>query len=231
MTNSDPESMPYTILIPRARLTAFLVLVALVLLINHVMLQVFYYGWDAGHWLLRDMFDVDEEENFPTYFSSFILLLSAGLLYAISCRKAEEQDRFTRHWLGLSVIFLALSMDEVAGMHEAVNTVTDFPWTEPLAIVPVVVALIYVRFLIQLPVTSRIGFLAAGCLYVGGAIGVEHLTDWYLESHSMNALGYNLLTPLEEGMEMFGIILFINTLLGYMGRENARISLVIEQDD
>lgn len=228
MPTSNPDSLPYTIQIPRARLTCFLVLVVLVLLINHVMLQVFHYQWDAGHWVLRDLFDVDEEENFPTYYSAFALLIAAGLLYAIALRKASEQDRFTRHWFGLTLGFLAMSVDEVAGMHEALNTITDFPWTLPAAFAVLVVAILYLKFLLHLPLPTRIGFLLSGMLFAGGAIGVEHATDWYLENHSMDTLGYNLLTALEEGLEMLGVILFINSLLGYMDTNTPGISLLIE---
>ena len=222
------NSLPYTIQIPRARVTGFLVLVVLVLLVNHLMLQVFHYQWDAGHWVLRDLFDVDEEENFPTCYSAFALLISAGLLYVIACRKASEQDRFTRHWFGLALGFLVMSVDEVAGMHEALNTVTDFPWTIPAAVAVVVLVFVYFKFLLHLPLPTRIGFLLAGMLFAAGAIGVEHATDWYLENQSMDTLGYNLLTALEEGLEMFGVILFINSLLGYMDPKTASVSLVIE---
>ncbi len=230
MPTPNPDALPYTIQIPRARVTGFLVLVVLVLLINHVMLQVFHYQWDAGHWVLRDLFDVDEEENFPTCYSAFALLVAAGLLYAIACRKAREQDRFTRHWFVLGLGFLALSVDEVAGMHEALNTVTDFPWTIPAAFAVAVVAILYLKFLLHLPLPTRIGFLLAGMLFAGGAIGVEHASDWYLENHSMDTLGYNLLTALEEGLEMFGVVLFINSLLGYMDTKNPSVSLVIEDN-
>lgn len=232
MPDGDQNSTRYAVRIPRARFTGFLVLVVLVLLINHFMLQLFYYQWDAGHWVLRDLFDVDEEENFPTWYSSFALLFSAGLLYAIASQKRLQQDRFARHWLGLSVIFLAMSIDEIAGMHEALNTVTEFPWTKPAAVVAAVVALIYLPFLIHLPKPTRIGFLLAGMLFAGGAIGVEHASDWYLEEQSMDSFGYSLLTGLEEGMEMFGVVLFINALLGYMQTGNAAgITLSVEDTE
>lgn len=228
MPTSTLDSLPYTIQIPRARVTSFLVLVVLVLLTNHVMLQFFHYQWEAGHWVLRDLFDVDIEENFPTCYSAFALLCSAGLLYAVACRKARENDRFTRHWFGLMLGFLAMSVDEIAGMHEALNTVTDFPWTIPAACVLLVVAALYVKFLLHLPLPTRVGFLLSGMLFAGGAVGVEHATDWYLENHSMDTLGYNLLTALEEGLEMFGVILFINILLGYMDPGTTRVSFVVE---
>ena len=232
MPTSTSNALGYTVQIPRARFTAFLVLVVLVLLINHLMLQFFYHQWDAGHWVLRDMFDVDEEENFPTCYSSFALLFSAGLLYAIASQKRREHDRFAPHWLGLSIIFLAMSIDEIAGMHEALNTVTEFPWTIPAAVVAAVVALIYLPFLIHLPKPTRIGFLLAGVLFAGGAIGVEHASDWYLEEQSMDSFGYSLLTLLEEGMEMFGVVLFINALLGYMQTgKAAEITLAVEETE
>jgi len=231
MAEPEKDTFPYAIRIDRARFSALLVLVVLVLLANHVILQVLHYQWHLGHWVLRDLFDVDEEENFPTWFSAAVLLLCASLLYAIAAKKTRELDRFSRHWLFLSMAFVVMSVDEVAGIHEALNTVTDAPWTIPGAMIVTLAALFYVRFLTHLPVRTRVAFVLAGAMFVGGAVGVEHATDWYLESHDFDSLGYNLLTAVEEGMEMFGIALFIDALLGYMeAGKAAQVELVVEQE-
>jgi hypothetical protein len=51
-------------------------------------------------------FDLDRENNIPTYFSSAILLLSAFLLGTIAVLKKRQNDLYARHWKTLAVIFL-----------------------------------------------------------------------------------------------------------------------------
>ena len=61
----------------------------------------------------------------------------------------------------------------------------------------------------------------AGCVFVGGAIGVEKWTDRYDERNLLNTLAYNLWNAVEEGMEMRGVVLFIHALLEYMRLDGA----------
>ena len=55
-------------------------------------------------------------------------------------------------------------------------------------------------------------FVLAGGVYLGGALGVEVLTDPYLENDELNTLPYNLWTALEEAMEMGGVLIFLSGL-------------------
>jgi hypothetical protein len=48
---------------------------------------------------------------------------------------------------------------------------------------------------------------------------LERATDWYETARLLNTLKYNLLTALEEAMEMGGVILFLYALLGHMAGE------------
>ena len=69
-------------------------------------------------------------------------------------------------------------------------------------------------FLWSLPAGTRNAFIVAGCIYVGGAVGVEIIG----EPMDEDAMTYNLTTVVEEGMEMGGVILFLAALLRYMKR-------------
>ena len=227
---SSKTPLEYSFRIHRVRFTALLGLLVLVLIANHTMLQIFHYRWQRGHWLIRNLFDVDAEDSIPTWCSTALLLLSAALLFLIASVKTREADGFARHWSFLAFGFLLLSLDEVAGLHESLNTVLDFSWTIPGAVVVAVIGLLFVRFLWHLPRRTCAGFLVAGGIFVTGAVGVEHSADWYLEAHSMNSLGYNLLTGLEEGLEMFGVVVFIGELLHYIERGPvATIPIIVEE--
>ena len=76
------------------------------------MLQVWHYQWQEVPWPLRQLFDVDEEDAIPTWYSTSALMLAAGLLLLISRRKRADRDRWFRYWYGLTLAFVALSFDE-----------------------------------------------------------------------------------------------------------------------
>ena len=101
-----------------------------------------------------------------------------------------------------------LSMDEIAGLHETVNSLIDFSWTIPGGILAALFDLAYLRFLLHLPSRTRWLFLLSGIIFVTGAVVVERSTDWYDDEDLLNTLPYNLWNALEEGLEMGGVVLF-----------------------
>lgn len=66
-------------------------------------------------------FNLDLENNIPSHFSSGLLLLASMLLALIAFFKKKGNDIFARHWAVLSIVFLYLSLDEAASIHELVN--------------------------------------------------------------------------------------------------------------
>ena len=59
------------------------------------------------------------------------------------------------------------------GLHESFNTVTDATWAIPGGILALLVGLTFFPFLWSLPKATRNAFFLAGCIYIGGAGGVE----------------------------------------------------------
>ena len=199
------------------------------LLAIHCSLQIWHYEWSEVPWPLRQIFDVDEEDSIPTWYSTSALLLTSVLLFLISQRKRVDRDPWVRYWYGLSLAFAALSLDEIAGFHETLNIMVDYSWAIPGGIAAGIFGLLYLRFLWHLPAQTRWLFVVSGAVFIGGAVGVEMSTDWYADEDLLNTLAYNLWTAVEEGMEMGGIVLFIHALLGYMGREQeARVDVIVE---
>lgn len=190
--------------------------VILFLVFSHIALQAIHYYVTELPWLLREIFDVDEEESFTNWFSTIILFVASVLLFLIADKKKNDQDPFKNHWYGLAWGFGLLSLDEVAGLHETLNTVTDFAWTIPGAIAVLVVFLLYLKFILHLPKPTSTLFCIAGSVYVGGAVGVEHLADYYVEAYEMDNFGYQLFTAVEETLEMLGVVIFIQALLKYL---------------
>jgi hypothetical protein len=189
------------------------------LVIFHIILQAFHYFVSELPWLLREIFDVDEEESFSTWFSAIILFGASFLLFLIARDSAFKKEKFSKHWYGLAIGFGILSMDEVVGMHETFNTVTEVAWTVPFTYLTVAIFVVYWKFLIHLPSEAKRNFLIAGSIFLSGGLLVEHLADYYVDIYEMDNFGYQLLTAFEETLEMVGVILFIRALLQYISSE------------
>jgi hypothetical protein len=187
---------------------------------------------------LIPLFDLDGEGNIPTYFSSAIILLSAGLLAIIFVLKKRQDVGDHRYWAGLSGIFLFLSIDEFACIHERLifplknflNTygVLYFAWVIPYSILLFILVLLYHRFIFSLPLPVRRLFIVAGLVYIGGALGFELIGGYYFDLNgARKVLLYEIITMVEESLEMAGILIFIYALIQYAGSAVSNINLKI----
>lgn len=180
-------------------------------------------------WLYISFFDLDEEESLGTWFSTLILFF-AGLLSMFQARyPGAETNRWHVCWWLLGIGFWVLSLDEVAGFHEFVNTVVEGThWTAFGALLVLVVGLLFLPFMLALPGRTRVLFIIAGGIYVGGAVGVEWATIWHEDNDQLDTLGYNLWTAVEEFMEMAGIVLYIYALLAYIASTRDGVGVQLE---
>ena len=213
-TPTAPRRMAtdYRVVIDPGQLVAGFAVAAFALLLVHSVLTVYHYQVDEVEWIpWRQLFDVDEENNLPTWFSGFLLGVTAFWVWVVADVKRGSSDRWWMHWKLLAWGFFLLCVDEVAGLHETVNTITEVTWAIPGGILALVVGLMMFPFVWSLPAGTRDAFIAAGCLYVGGAVGVEIIG----EPMDSDTMLYNLTTVVEEGMEMGGVILFLAATLQY----------------
>lgn len=170
-------------------------------------------------------FNLNTENNVPTYFSSFLLLASSALL-AVIAHVQTPSSHYRRHWIGLAVIFLFLSIDEMASFHERLvepmRGLLDaggwlyYAWVIPGIAFVLLFGLVYLRFWFDLPSRPRRLFSLAGLTYVAGAIGLELVGGWYVDLYERN-FTYELITTVEETLEMAGIAIFAYALLVYVG--------------
>ncbi len=199
--------------------------VLLLLLLAHLAGLFSKYALGHGHVFgLVPMFDLDEEGNIPTLYSSTLLLLSSVILAAFARAKRSRADRFALYWTGLSAIFLFLAVDEAASIHEVLirlreafetRGVLHFPWLIVYIPLVLLVAAVYLRFLAALPRRTAGLFLLAGALYVGGAAGVEMIGGVQASLYGEENLAYSLITTMEELLELSGLLVFIYALLSY----------------
>ncbi len=239
------------------KITIVLAMAVLFLTCASLAAQFFMYIWGReGLLAFLPVFNVGEDANIPTWYSSFMLLLCSILLATIAAASKRYSDRYTLHWSVLSIILLFLSIDEVATIHEHTGEVfkslveargftpSGFiysAWVVPGLVFAFVVALAYLRFLVNLPRKTRNLFLIAGVVFVAGAIGMETLSARLMSFYGWENWGYvpdttkmaiAIQTAIEELLEMLSIIVFIYALLSYASSyvKEMAILLVHESD-
>jgi hypothetical protein len=221
----------YEVSITPWAVTRVLLIVTLGLLACHAGLSLYHYRVAKVHWLVRQLFDVDQENNLPTWFSGFLLLLTSGFLWFCARQKRADGDRWSRYWQVLAWGFLLMSVDEIAGIHESINSAIVITWAIPGGIGALVIGLAYVPFLLHLPRRTALRFALAGAIYLTGAAGIEIVGNSLVGQRLQDTLEYNLWTLAEEGMEMLGVVFFLHTLLCYMrGSDTGTVRASLELD-
>ncbi len=192
----------------------FAVLVSLVTI--HCLLNYYSHTISEVPWLLHQLFELDTENNLPTWFSSFLLFNNA-LITLFSAQM--HGNALKLQWRLLSVGFLILAIDEVAGLHESFHTAIDFNWVLPASVLVGLIGVSFIPFLSRLDKRLAIGFIISGLIYIGGALGVEFLAKDMDEDEIL----YGFATAIEEGMEMLGALFFLAINLQELRSANAYI--------
>lgn len=215
------------ILLNARQITLFLGVAIAILISASLAGQVAKYQFGLPTlWGLVNLFYIDSETNLPTMFQVFHLLLASVLLCAIGVHERRVGGPHSRHWFLLAAGFLLLSADEGGGLHERlIYLMHRFVQLEgPLASLWVIpgmmavagAALYFRRFLWQMPQQDGFQVVAAGAVFVSGAIGVEMTVSSMFDTTAPNwkdSFKYALLVHAEELLEMAGILLFNRFLL------------------
>jgi len=203
-------------------------LVTAILVVLHLArLTVLQFGGGNRGRFFLDLLNLDQEAACGTWFASVLLLLAAATCFAAGSFSPNAFER--RSWLFISFLFLVLSVDEVTGVHERVGAMMrnnfDLPdwlyfgWTIPATALVIALTAVFARFVwTRLPATRR-GLVLSAAVYLGGALGAETLGSVLMRQGGWESWSYGVMTAVEEGMEMSGVILMIQTT----GREALRL--------
>jgi hypothetical protein len=183
---------------------------------------------------LVDLFDLGRDSSIPTWWSSFMLLVSAVLLALIAGNKTERRagDRF--YWWLLAAIFCLFSVDEVAMIHEQIlgswgrsiqartglsSWFVTFSWL--IVGVPLVLGfgVVFLRFFLRLPRRTQVYFGLGAAFLVGGGAVVEGFNGHTRLTTSQENPVLTIGTIIEECFEMTGVAIFICGLIDYLVRE------------
>lgn len=181
---------------------------------------------------------VGAEASLPTWFSVMNLTLAALLACAVAFSERAHSSRLWPYWLSLAALMLLLSLDESVQIHEqfldqgaalapGLPQIHSHGWVLFGAIFAVAMALAFAPFLLNLPRPLMVRIVVAGGVFVFGAVGVESfgaVADYYgwLERED---LAYELRRVVEEGCEMFGIVLFNCALYGHCASRGLRLQI------
>jgi hypothetical protein len=219
-----------TITISARKLAIFCFTVVGGLIAVDAAMNVLQFGMGHDHLFgLIHWFDLDSEQNIPTWYSVLQLAGCAGVLALIWTAKRRARETGAHYWAVLGAGFLFMSLDELGELHErlmgpisrmvnADGQIHDKSiWLLAAAPVVVLIGLYFVPFLRSIPHRHRIRFLAAGVIFLLGAMVFERVDDLYwVANGNRQDLTWSMLTTLEDSCEMFGVALFLFSLVRYV---------------
>jgi hypothetical protein len=186
----------------------------LVLVVADVTQDVFEH---LGRRALKDrvwLLDVDSEESIYTWLSIVVLFANALAMALVASSRAVAGRRDVLHWRFLACGFAALSLDEAVSLHEKLadpmiaafhpTGVWSVGWVVPAAIGSFAALLLVLPFLLRMPWTVARALVAAGIVFVGGAVGMEMLSGLLIGAPDQLSFEYRELSALEETLELAG---------------------------
>ena len=225
---ATPAPAPHSLTFRSGAVTKLLLIVVGSLLLMHLLMQYDRFHAGRAPWELQQLFDLDEEQSAPNWYSAAALGF-ASLLAAAICGRARSLARpDAARWAAVAWILLYLCFDEVAGVHETVNSLSPVSWTVPFGLLALGVGAWMLPFARRLPPPTRNGLILSGVTYVMGAVGIELLTSQFFDESNKRQFSYAFYTIAEEGMEMLGVVWVIRTLLRHMERDSGSATIEIK---
>jgi len=218
--------------------------ISVVLLVLHTVTKILRYqtGTFGIRWL-----SLGQEQAIGTWVASVLLALSAVVFLAIAVQTKPGDRQNQWHWFGLALIFVGLSVDEVAEFHEWLgeqeflgNTsgILAYQWVVFGALAVLIAGIVYLPFVLSLDRRSQTLFVAAAIFFVGGAVVIEAFNGRLQdaaeirnggEPNQADELRYDLQTGVEEFCEFLGATLFLTAAVELAAARGAGVSLEFEQ--
>lgn len=183
------------------------------------------------------LFYLDNEMTIPAFYSSCALMIAAVLLIIIALKKKELGNKYIA-WLVLGFIFIFLSFDEICVIHEHFSGLIQksykttgflyYGWVIPYGILILVLGVTYFKFVMDLPSKVRLYMILSGGIFLMGSVGFEMITAKIHYISGEDNWVYILMMTIEESMEMFGIALFIYTLLLYINIQFGTFKITVK---
>ena len=216
----------------RSAVRVFLVIFVVLLVLNLIAITLKELGHENAHGFVPT-FNLNNEKNAPTLFTVFLILQAAVVCLVISKHKVPSQN----YWLVLSIIFTMLAVDEYFSLHEkligqvrralSVSGFFYYAWIIPYGILVLILGIVLLRWLRQLPVQTKRGFILSALLYLTGALLFEGFAGLYLVIGDKDDFAWSLLATIEESLEMLGLMVFTYYAVKYLLTESGAIRIEV----
>ena len=151
-------------------------------------------------------FDLGNEMNFAVWWSTITLFLTGVLSYELFCSK---KDGTKTAWLAISILFCALSWDEIGSLHERAF---QGSWSNyiPYAIAAVSLLIYTLIKLFAKTQTRKSALLILVAFILFGSVALQE----YIE-HAINWTGWlmGVRIGIEEGTELLGTLLSLTAVV------------------
>lgn len=183
------------------------------------------WGLDRELGMVRQ-FDLNAEGNLAAWFSSFLLLASAGLCFLVFQIHRLRDHPLAARWGMLSAFLLVMAIDETSQLHDMATGplrnglgldfgVLYFAWLIPALLIVGVAAFYFAPVVRDLSARIRPQLLLAAVVYLSGAVGFE-MIGGNVVADGRQALSYLVVMSLEESLEILGGFLLLTALLNQL---------------
>lgn len=210
-------------------LRTLLVVLGILIICNLIAIVLTYsVAPDAGYAkLLERYFNFATEANVPTYYNTILIFMVAQTFYLLGKVYNPEHKLVKNYFYMIAIIFVFLSIDELAGIHEWFSYglpehlgiggqgIFRFAWIIPYGLAVVIFGIFSIKFIRALEKTIVVKYVGAGFLYLMGVFVMEALGGWFVDRNDgVETLEYYLFfTTPEETFEMLAMIWVIHTNL------------------
>lgn len=213
------------------RIVIPLLVITLGMIAVHLILQFRAYALGQPSMLVLGPLDVDlaywfnlnVEKHFGALFSTSLILF-ASLLMCIAAFRAKSKKLMMIGWFMIAGILLFMACDEFFSIHERAGAMAGIEsqgygtqvlpsWVRVMAVVVGLLCIPMGFFWWMLPRGLRIRTVISAGVFLGGAMGVEIISSAFVMQQGTENFGFYVLVAIEEGMEMFGILILIDAML------------------
>ncbi|MDP8942594.1 MAG: hypothetical protein M3N16_00490 [Actinomycetota bacterium] len=148
---------------------------------------------------------------------------------------AGVRRRYAGHWTALALLFVVLSADETAKLHELstgplrdaldIGGALHYAWVVPGIALAAGCAAVYGRFVLGLPRPIRRLVVGAAAVYLTAALGLELVEGLLGRWETDESLGLGLVGTFQETGEMLGILVFLRAMVLHLESLSPEIAL------
>ncbi|PWN01125.1 hypothetical protein DJ010_19945 [Nocardioides silvaticus] len=211
-------------------------LVAGLMLLGHVVVLYLYVEHGVSRdWGIPRHFDLNAEANLAAWFQALPLLLASLVTLGLAMHYRAQRAPLAGRWGVLSGLFLLMSVDELAQLHDLFTGplrrrldldfgILYFTWLLPAVVFLAFAAWYFLPLVRSLPRTISLRLVVSMVVYFGGAVVVEMLSGVVAES-GRRSTPYLIVQTFEETCEIVGLLLALGTLVRMLHLVQPRMAI------